>query len=312
MLVVVDGEDDGTGAVVREAGHYACIAPVNRGQGAALRLGYRIAREHGARFIVTSDADGQTDPDDLEVVLEPVVSGRADFVNGSRRLGQSHGTDAVRNTGVLFFAALISFLTRTPVTDTANPVRAFRAELPAELDPRGTPVPGSRAAHRGHHARMPLRGAARDDAGPPGRRVEEEREPPLRPPLRPRSPAHLAQRAQAAHLSAHSCLRLVSAQARSSAGGAGDTRVPDGRCSFAAGHAPPTEREQRHQHDDRARSADERDPGMQSEESSRHERRQRGRARLARRAGTLGTPELAARNAVGELRRQAPDLPPPP
>ncbi len=133
LLVVVDGEDDGTGAVVRDAGHYACIAPVNRGQGAALRLGYRIAREHGARFIVTSDADGQTDPDDLEIVLEPVMSDRADFVNGSRRLGQSHGTDAVRNTGVVFFAALISFLTKTPVTDTANPVRAFRAELPAEL-----------------------------------------------------------------------------------------------------------------------------------------------------------------------------------
>ncbi len=133
LLVVVDGEDDGTGAVVRAAGHYACIAPVNRGQGAALRLGYRIAREYGARFIVTSDADGQTDPDDLEIVLEPVMSGRADFVNGSRRLGQTHGTDTVRNTGVVFFAALISLLTRTPVTDTANPVRGFRAELPAEL-----------------------------------------------------------------------------------------------------------------------------------------------------------------------------------
>lgn len=133
LIVVVDGDDDGTGAVVRASGHYACIAPVNRGQGAALRLGYRIARDYGARFIVTSDADGQTDPDDLEVVLGPVMSDRADFVNGSRRLGQTHGTDTVRNTGVVLFAALISFLTRTPVTDSANPVRAFRAELPAEL-----------------------------------------------------------------------------------------------------------------------------------------------------------------------------------
>jgi len=133
LIVVVDGDDDGTGAVVRASGHYACIAPVNRGQGAALRLGYRIARDYGARFIVTSDADGQTDPDDLEVVLGPVMSDRADFVNGSRRLGQTHGTDTVRNMGVVLFAALISFLTRTPVTDSANPVRAFRAELPAEL-----------------------------------------------------------------------------------------------------------------------------------------------------------------------------------
>ncbi len=133
VLVVVDGEDDGTGAEVRAAGHYACIAPVNRGQGAALRLGYRIARDLGASFIVTADGDGQTDPADLEVALEPVMSGEADFVNGSRRLGQTHVKDVVRNTGVVVYAALISFLTKTPVTDTANPVRAFRSELPSEL-----------------------------------------------------------------------------------------------------------------------------------------------------------------------------------
>jgi hypothetical protein len=98
-----------------------------------LRLGYRVARENGARFIVTSDGDGQTNPDDLAVVLEPVMTDRADFVNGSRRLGVTHGTDAVRNTGVVVFAKIISLLTRTPVTDTANPIRAFRAELTAEL-----------------------------------------------------------------------------------------------------------------------------------------------------------------------------------
>ena len=74
-----------------------------------------------------------TDPDDLEVVAEPVISGRADFVNGSRRLGESHVSDVVRNTGVVVFATLISFLTKTPVTDTANPIRSFRAELSSEL-----------------------------------------------------------------------------------------------------------------------------------------------------------------------------------
>ncbi len=134
VLVVVDGEDDGTGEQARLAGGFACIAPVNRGQGAALRLGYRIAREHGARFIVTADGDGQASPGDLETVLEPVVSGTADFVNGSRRLGHTHGTDIVRNIGVVVFAAIITVLTRTKVTDTANPVRAFPAELPASLE----------------------------------------------------------------------------------------------------------------------------------------------------------------------------------
>jgi glycosyltransferase involved in cell wall biosynthesis len=129
VLVVVDGEDDGTAAVVREAGHYACVAPVNRGQGAALRLGYAVARSHGAHYIVTADADGQTDPSDLEVALLPVMRGEADFVNGSRRLGVTHNTHLVRNIGVHVFGAVISIATRTKVTDSANPIRAMRAEV---------------------------------------------------------------------------------------------------------------------------------------------------------------------------------------
>ncbi len=133
VLVVVDGEDDGTSSIVRAAGSVAVIAPVNRGQGAALRLGYRVAREYGARYIVTADADGQTDPDDLAVALQPVMSGAKDFVNGSRRLGETHGEDGFRNAGVVVFAAILSALMKTKVTDTANPIRAFPASLTAEL-----------------------------------------------------------------------------------------------------------------------------------------------------------------------------------
>ena len=133
VVVVVDGEDDGTAAIVREAGHYAAVAPVNRGQGAALRLGYRIAREHGADYVVTADGDGQVRPEDLEVVLGPVVEGTADFVNGSRRLGVTHSTGLVRNVGVRVFGLAVTLLTGTRVTDTANPIRAFRAELSGQL-----------------------------------------------------------------------------------------------------------------------------------------------------------------------------------
>jgi glycosyltransferase involved in cell wall biosynthesis len=133
-IVVIDGEEDGTAAIVRAAGHYAVIAPVNRGQGVALRLGYRVARDFGASYIVTADADGQSDALDLEVVLEPVVSGKADFVNGSRRLGSTESTDAVRNLGVVVYASLISALAGTKVTDTANPMRAMRADLTERLN----------------------------------------------------------------------------------------------------------------------------------------------------------------------------------
>lgn len=134
VLVVVDGDDDGSAAIVRDVGGFACVAPVNRGQGAALRLGYRVARDHGAQVIVTADADGQTDPRDLEAVVAPILAGEADFVNGSRRLGRTESHDLVRNLGVVVFAGLLTRLTGVPVTDSANPVRAFRTSLLDEIE----------------------------------------------------------------------------------------------------------------------------------------------------------------------------------
>jgi glycosyltransferase involved in cell wall biosynthesis len=92
------------------AGALVCDVPTNRGQGAALRLGYLLARQRGARFILTSDADGQYLSDDMERVLSPLVNDEADFVSGSRRLGSTTSNDSVRNLGVVLFAGLISVL----------------------------------------------------------------------------------------------------------------------------------------------------------------------------------------------------------
>jgi glycosyltransferase involved in cell wall biosynthesis len=106
-----------------------CDVPVNRGQGAALRLGYRLAREGGAGYIVTTDADGQYNPAEIECVLTPVVAGEADFVTGSRRLGSQETKDMFRRTGVRFFAGTISMLTGQKISDTTFGLRAMRAEV---------------------------------------------------------------------------------------------------------------------------------------------------------------------------------------
>jgi hypothetical protein len=137
-VVVVDGrhpseEEGATAARVVAAGHHVAVAPVNRGQGAALRVAYRIAREGGARFIVSLDADGQYDPSEIPRLLEPIVEGEADFVSGSRRLGSTEHYDALRNAGVDVYARVISILTRHKITDPANGLRAMRAELTADV-----------------------------------------------------------------------------------------------------------------------------------------------------------------------------------
>ena len=128
-IVVADGCADGTAKEAIVAGAMVCEVPVNRGQGAALRLGYRLARDGGAAYIVTTDADGQYNPAEIERVLAPVVASEADFVTGSRRLGSQETTDFVRRAGVLFFASSISMLTGQKVSDTTFGLRAMRAEV---------------------------------------------------------------------------------------------------------------------------------------------------------------------------------------
>jgi glycosyl transferase family 2 len=128
-IVVDDGSTDGTADVARQAGAMVCRLSANLGQGRALKLAYRLARQRGARLICTADADGQFDLDELPVLLAPLVAGEADFVNGSRRLGLNEAADPVRSAGVVFFGRLVSLLTRARITDPSNGFRAFRAEV---------------------------------------------------------------------------------------------------------------------------------------------------------------------------------------
>jgi glycosyltransferase involved in cell wall biosynthesis len=128
-IVVVDGGTDRTAAVAEEHRAYVCAVSTNRGQGAALRLGYALARRAGARFIVTTDADGQYVGGEIEAVLRPVVAGEADLSHGSRWLGRQETTDPIRRLGSRFFARLASLLTGVRITDTSSGLRAMTAEV---------------------------------------------------------------------------------------------------------------------------------------------------------------------------------------
>jgi glycosyltransferase involved in cell wall biosynthesis len=133
VIVVVDGARDATAAEAARAGALVCDVPVNRGLGAALKLGYWLARARGAEIICTIDADGQYEPDEIARVIEPIQSGRADFVSGSRRLGTELTTDGVRHAGVIVFGLLLTVITRQRVTDPACGLRAMRAEVTAAV-----------------------------------------------------------------------------------------------------------------------------------------------------------------------------------
>ncbi|HEX3780469.1 MAG TPA: glycosyltransferase family 2 protein [Pseudonocardiaceae bacterium] len=136
VLVVIDGCSDDTATVAAEHGAYTCVAPANRGQGAALRLGYQLAALGGAEYVVTTDADGQYCNAEMPMLLRPLIDDEADFTTGSRRLGVAPGDDRVRWLGVRVFATLASILTARRITDTSFGFRGMRTSLACSVELR--------------------------------------------------------------------------------------------------------------------------------------------------------------------------------
>ena len=84
VVVVDDGSDDLTGQKARAAGAHVIRHPKPGGVGAAFHSALAYGIESGADLIVSIDSDGQFDPADIPALVQPVVSGEADFATASR------------------------------------------------------------------------------------------------------------------------------------------------------------------------------------------------------------------------------------
>jgi hypothetical protein len=133
VLVVDDGSRDGTGDIAAEHGALVARHVANRGGGAALRTGYRLMVESGAQIVVTLDADGQHRPDEMERLVKPILDGEVEMAHGSRVLGHADRNHFARELGIVFFNRLVSFITRTHVTDCSNGYRAVRTTVLPQL-----------------------------------------------------------------------------------------------------------------------------------------------------------------------------------
>jgi glycosyltransferase involved in cell wall biosynthesis len=139
VVVVDDGSTDGTRARAAAAGARVVSLPFNLGIGAAMQAGFEYAQRRGYDLAVQLDADGQHDPADLRVLLDPVLSGSADIVVGTRFAGERlYRPSFARRLGIGLFARLVSTIVRQRVTDTTSGFRAlngrairlFAAEYP--------------------------------------------------------------------------------------------------------------------------------------------------------------------------------------
>lgn len=126
VLVVDDGSTDRTASVAEMAGARVLRHHKNLGKGAALKTGFQAT---DADVIVTLDADGQHDPAEIPKLMEPIIRGEADIVNGSRYLhGTDENTPRYRRVGQKILDTATNISTGLEITDTQSGFRAFSSK----------------------------------------------------------------------------------------------------------------------------------------------------------------------------------------
>jgi glycosyltransferase involved in cell wall biosynthesis len=133
VIVVDDGSTDGTRDLLALRAHSderiaVVLHPENQGKGAALRTGFAAA---SSDFVVVQDADLEYDPADYPLLLEPLLSGEADVVYGSRfASGRPHRVLYFwHSVGNKALTLLSNMFTDLNLTDMETCYKAFRREI---------------------------------------------------------------------------------------------------------------------------------------------------------------------------------------
>lgn len=137
LILVDDGSTDGTrealeGLRREQPGWKFVFHDANRGKGAALRSGFRVAT---GDIILIQDADREYDPRDIPALLAPILNGHADVVYGSRFLGG--GPHRVvffwHSVGNRILTTLSNVMTDLNLTDMEVGYKVFRKEVLAAM-----------------------------------------------------------------------------------------------------------------------------------------------------------------------------------
>jgi glycosyltransferase involved in cell wall biosynthesis len=137
IIIVDDASTDGTQQVLKEKmsslANQIVYQPHNQGKGAAVRAGFAAAT---GDVILVQDADLEYNPADYPTLLEPILSGKADAVYGSRFMGgRPHRVLYFWHmVGNRFLTLLSNMFTNLNLTDLETCYKAFRADVIKNLD----------------------------------------------------------------------------------------------------------------------------------------------------------------------------------
>jgi glycosyltransferase involved in cell wall biosynthesis len=123
IIIVDDGSTDNTPRILKEFPNLKIVRHEgNRGKGAALRTG--LAYGDGDIFIV-QDADLEYLPENIGMIIGPIVAGEADVVFGSRFLGSCVGMSTSHRVGNWILSGMTTLLFFRRVTDVMTGHKAF-------------------------------------------------------------------------------------------------------------------------------------------------------------------------------------------
>ena len=131
VVVVDDGSTDGTAGLARQCGVIVLSLPCNIGVGGAVQTGYIYARRGGYDVAVQFDGDAQHRANQISVLTEAVIQGRADLVVGSRLMERrSFRFSPLRFVGSRLLSWLVSTIVGIRLTD---PTSGFRSASPRAI-----------------------------------------------------------------------------------------------------------------------------------------------------------------------------------
>jgi len=129
VVIVDDGSQDDTIQIARGRTNVILVSHlINRGGGAALKLGYKVANKLNAKIVVTMDADGQHQPKEISTLVKPIINNEADIIIGSRFLVGEYSGSFIRVIGIKIFNNIIKQLLGVKITDCTSGYRAFNFE----------------------------------------------------------------------------------------------------------------------------------------------------------------------------------------
>jgi glycosyltransferase involved in cell wall biosynthesis len=135
VIVYDDGSIDKTSDLATKAGATVINSSRNRGYGKALSELFKIALMKNADIMVTIDSDGQHNAEEIPMLLEPLLTNKADIVIGSRFLNREDlkQIPAYRSIGIKAITRMARVACYDNITDSQSGFRAYNLKALSRL-----------------------------------------------------------------------------------------------------------------------------------------------------------------------------------